>query len=197
MVVDYLSLVGIAVGLSMDAFAVALTNGAVTRKLRFSHALKIAFCFGLFQAVMPLIGSFIGKVGAGFISQVDHWIAFVLLGYIGGKMIYEAVKEQKHEESQQSRDPIGMKMLLVMAVATSIDALATGIILPSTIGASTIPLLITAVCLIGGITFVICLCGVYIGKKFGDLFVSKAEIIGGCVLVAIGIKILIEHLFFS
>ena len=72
---------------------------AVTRKLRFSHALKIAFCFGLFQAVMPLIGSFIGKVGAGFISQVDHWIAFVLLGYIGGKMIYEAVKEQKHEKA--------------------------------------------------------------------------------------------------
>ncbi|MCI9272805.1 MAG: manganese efflux pump [Clostridiales bacterium] len=194
---DYLSLLGIAIGLSMDAFAVSVTNGAVTRGLRIAHALKIAVCFGLFQAVMPMIGWAIGKAGEGLISQLDHWIAFVLLGYIGGKMIYDAWKDRNKETECQSRNPIGFRMLIVMAIATSIDALATGIILPSAVGASTVALMGYAVSIIGVTTFAISLSGVFIGKKFGDLFCSKAELLGGFVLVFIGTKILIEHLFFS
>lgn len=194
---DYLSLIGIAVGLSMDAFAVSVTNGAVTKGLRPSHALKIAACFGLFQAGMPILGWLIGKAGEGFISQLDHWVAFILLGYIGGKMIYSAWKERGKKMECQCRNPIGMKMLLMMAVATSIDALATGIILPSAVGASTILSMTFAVTSIGLITFVISLAGVYLGKKFGDVFCSKAGLVGGIVLVLIGCKILTEHLFFS
>lgn len=190
---DYFALFGIAVGLSMDAFAVALTNGAMTRDIRLKHALRIALCFGVFQAVMPIIGWLVGKVGEGIISQLDHWIAFILLGYIGGKMIYEAVKKEP-EDDCHCREPIGFKMLITMAVATSIDALATGIILPSAVGASTTLLMLLAVSLIGVITFVICLAGVFLGKKFGTIFSSKAELFGGAVLIVIGIKILLEHL---
>ena len=188
---DYLALFGIAVGLSMDAFAVALTNGAVTRNLKLKHALGIALAFGAFQAVR------IGIAGRGIIESVDHWVAFILLGYIGGKMVYDAVKEAKSHEPKECRDPISFKMLMVMAIATSIDALATGIILPSVVGASTLLLMLTAVGLIGLTTFIISFAGVYIGKKFGDLFSSKAELLGGLVLIIIGCKILIEHLFLS
>lgn len=194
---DYSALIGIAVGLAMDAFAVSLTNGAMTRDLKFAHALKIAFCFGLFQMLMPVIGWLVGIAGADIINQIDHWIAFVLLGYIGGKMIYETFHKTDKSEPCQSREPISFKMLIVMSVATSIDALATGIILPSAIGASTGTLMLAAVSIIGLITFVICLFGVYIGKKFGDLFSRKAEFLGGIVLIFIGTKILLEHLFFS
>ena len=194
---DYLALLGIAVGLSMDAFAVSLTNGAVTRNLKVKHAFSIALAFGLFQAIMPMIGWLIGIAGQGIINSVDHWVAFVLLGYVGGKMLYDAVKEQKTPQSHQSRDPIGFKKLIVMAIATSIDALATGIILPSAVGAHTAFLMAVSVGIIGVTTFVICFAGVYIGKKFGDVFSSKAELLGGLVLIVIGCKILIEHLFFS
>lgn len=142
---DYLALFGIAVGLSMDAFAVALTNGAVTRNLKLKHALGIALAFGAFQAVMPTIGWLVGIAGRGIIESVDHWVAFILLGYIGGKMVYDAVKEAKSHEPKECRDPISFKMLMVMAIATSIDALATGIILPSVVGASTLLLMLTAV----------------------------------------------------
>lgn len=194
---DYLALFGIAVGLSMDAFAVSLTNGAVTRNLRLKHALGIALAFGVFQAVMPTIGWLVGIAGEGIIESVDHWVAFILLGYIGGKMIYDSIKEAKANEPKECRDPISFKMLMVMAVATSIDALATGIILPSVVGASTALLMLTAVGFIGLTTFVISFAGVYIGKKFGDLFASKAELLGGLVLIGIGCKILVEHLFFT
>lgn len=194
---DYLSLFGIAVGLSMDAFAVSVTNGAVTKHLKLRHGVKIALCFGLFQAFMPMIGWAIGKAGEGLISQLDHWIAFILLGYIGGKMVFDAWKDRGKTVECQSREPVGFKTLLVMAIATSIDALATGIILPSAVGASSFLLMFCAVGIIGTVTFLISLCGVWIGKKFGDLFCSKAELVGGLVLIVIGCKILIEHLFFS
>ena len=194
---DYLSLFGIAVGLAMDAFAVSLTNGAVTRGLTKGHALRIAFCFGFFQFMMPIIGWLIGKAGEEFIGAVDHWIAFVLLGYIGGKMIYDSIKEKKSSEKEQCRDPISFKMLIVMAIATSIDALATGIILPTAVKADGFGLMMLSVGMIGVITFFICLCGIAIGKKFGTVFSSIAEKLGGMVLILIGTKILIEHLFFS
>ena len=191
---DFFSLTGIAVGLSMDAFAVSIANGAATRRVRPAFALKLAGCFGGFQAVMPILGWLIGKAGESFISAVDHWVALILLSIIGIQMLREA----RHCESTGClQDDIPTKTLLTLAVATSIDALATGIILPSAVGASTPQLMLLSVCLIGIITLILCWAGVYIGKKFGDLFTSKAQIIGGLVLIAIGIKIFVEHMWFS
>ncbi len=191
---DYISLIGIAVGLSMDAFAVSITNGAVTRKVRPAFALKLAACFGIFQAAMPIIGWLIGKAGESIISAVDHWVALILLSFIGIQMLREA---HKCNDEDCMQDDISWKALLTLAVATSIDALATGIILPSAVGAATTQLMVLSVCLIGLITFAFSFVGVYIGKKFGDLFTSKAQIIGGIVLIAIGVKIFVEHMWFS
>ncbi len=191
---DYVSLIGIAIGLSMDAFAVSLTNGAVTRKVTPWFAVKLALSFGLFQAFMPFIGWLIGKAGAGFIDSVDHWIALILLGYLGIQMLIESYKKTKDGNIEVVRDGISNKTLFTLSVATSIDALATGVILPSAVKATTVLLMVTAVSMIGLITFLLCMIGVYLGKKFGDLFSSKAEIIGGIVLIAIGAKIFIDHM---
>jgi putative Mn2+ efflux pump MntP len=193
---DYSSLIGIAVGLSMDAFAVSITNGAITRNAKPAFAIKLAATFGIFQAVMPIIGWLVGKAGENMINAVDHWIALILLSVIGIQMLREA-----HSCQQGSvdclQDDIPLKTLLSLAVATSIDALATGILLPSAVGASAPHLMVLSVCIIGIITFCLCYIGVYIGKKFGSLFSSKAEIIGGLVLIAMGIKIFVEHMWFS
>ena len=194
---DYISLITIAIGLSMDAFAVSISNGAVTKNLKLNHAFKIAICFGLFQAIMPIIGWVIGITGASLIEAVDHFIAFILLSYIGGKMIYDGIKDSKKEKNCDLKDPISLKMLIVMAIATSIDALATGIILPSVVQAYSFNLMLLSVSIIGIITFLISFIGVYIGKKFGDLFSSKAQLLGGSVLIKIGLIILIEHTLFS
>lgn len=193
---DYISVIGIGVGLAMDAFAVSVTNGALTRNLKFFHAVKIAFFFGVFQFGMPVIGWLIGKAGEGLITNIDHWIAFILLSFIGGKMICDYVKERNNDKVEESRNPITIKTLLALAVATSIDALATGVILPSAVGARTPVLMLIAVTLIGAVTFCISLAGVYIGKAFGYIISKYATLAGGIVLVFIGIKILIEHLFF-
>ena len=182
---DYLSLLGIAIGLSMDAFAVSVTNGAVTRGLRIAHALKIAVCFGLFQAVMPMIGWAIGKAGEGLISQLDHWIAFVLLALIGGNMIREAFGK---EEERASAD-LDVKTMFIMAVATSIDALAVGVTFAFL--NQNMPL---AVSLIGVTTFMLSMLGVKVGNLFGVKYKSKAEFIGGLILILLGAKILLEHL---
>lgn len=192
---DYISLLGIAVGLSMDAFAVSIANGAACTKLRPAFALKLGGAFGLFQALMPFIGWCIGQAGASIITNVDHWIALILLGFLGGKMIWEAIRHK--DEAAESRDDIKLRTLLLLAVATSIDALATGIILPSAVGASTFPLMLLSIGIIGCVTFGMCVPACWIGKKFGNLLSSKAEIFGGLVLIAIGVKIFIEHMFFS
>ena len=194
---DYVALVGIAVGISMDAFAVCITNGALCKKVRFSFALKMALSFGLFQALMPTIGWLIGKAGESFISSVDHWVALILLCFIGGQMIVESLKNRKEPSCDEgpAREGLSFKTLMLLSLATSIDALATGIILPSAVQASTVVLMLLAVALIGLITFVICIAGVYIGKKFGVLLSEKAQIAGGIVLILIGLKIFIEHMF--
>lgn len=192
---DYISLIGIAAGLSMDAFAVSITNGAVTKKVSVGFALKIGLAFGIFQAFMPFVGWLIGTVGAEFIGNIDHWIALLLLGYLGIQMIWESRKKEDEEECIQN--DISLKRLLSLAVATSIDALATGVILPSAVGASSFVLMLLSVGMIGTITFCFSFSGVYIGKKFGTLLSSKAEVFGGAVLVAIGLKIFVEHMFFS
>ena len=194
---DYAYLVGLAVGLAMDAFAVSITNGSAVEKVTPRYALKIAALFGFFQALMPTLGWLIGKAGESFINAVDHWIALILLGYIGGSMIAESRKEKQEGAACACRKELSMKTLLTLAVATSIDALATGVILPSAVGASTPYLMLTAVLMIGAITFAISFAGVYIGQRFGTFCAGRAEIIGGIVLIIIGVKIFIEHMFFG
>lgn len=181
----------IGVGLSMDAFAVSLCKGLKMKKLNLGQGAVIALFFGGFQALMPAIGWFLGTRFEHMISSFDHWIAFALLAFIGGKMIYEALTE-KEEENEAGDDKLDIKELFLMAIATSIDALAVGItfaFLQVNIGFAAI--------LIGCTTFAISLGGVVIGNFFGAKYKSKAELAGGIILVGIGIKILIEHIFFG
>lgn len=180
----------VAVGLSMDAFAVSVCKGLGMRKINRRGAFLIALFFGGFQALMPLIGWILGNSFQKYIVRFDHWIAFALLSYIGGKMICDAVGDRECEVAIPFR--LDMKELLMLSVATSIDALAVGITL-----AFLRVNILSSVLVIGAVTFVISLSGVYIGNKFGSRFEKKAEIAGGLVLVLIGIKILIEHIFFG
>ena len=162
-----ITLLLMAVGLSMDAFAVSISSGILLCKARWGQTFKIAGAFGLFQGIMPFIGYTIARLFARQIQAFDHWIAFGLLVFIGGKMLWEVLRGG--EDDAPRGDPCGWMNLLVMAVATSIDAMAA-------------------------VTFVICAVGVKIGCKTGDMFGRKAEIAGGIVLIGIGVKILIEHL---
>ncbi len=180
------SVILIAVGLAMDAFAVSVSSGLAIKELKLRHALKIAFFFGLFQAVMPVAGWLAGVGARGLISHVDHWIAFGLLTFIGGKMIWESFRL---EPGDDRRDPLGIGWLLTLSVATSIDALAVGITF-----AFIDVTIITPVIIIGAVTFVLSFAGVIIGDKVGHIFESRIEIAGGLVLIAIGVKILLEHL---
>lgn len=174
----------LAVGLSMDAMAVAICKGLSVQKLKFRHAIITGLYFGGFQAAMPLIGYFLGRQFQAYIESVDHWIAFVLLGLIGANMIKESFGET--EEVTCSFCP---KAMIPMAIATSIDALAVGVtfaFLKVSIG--------PAVTFIGIITFTLSAVGVYIGHLFGAKFKSKAEFLGGLVLILMGTRILLEHL---
>jgi putative Mn2+ efflux pump MntP len=176
----------IGLGLAMDAFAVSVSSGIAIKCLKFRHALRIAFLFGLFQALMPVIGWLAGTSLKVYVESFDHWIAFGLLAFVGAKMIYEAVWL---DEAEKKCDPLNMAVLLGLAVATSIDALAVGISFAFlNIGIAS-PALV-----IGGITFLVCLGGVYLGHRIGDRMGSKMEVIGGSILILMGIKILLEHL---
>ena len=190
---DYIGLIISAIGLSMDAFTVSIANAAINNNIKFKKAILTAFSFGFFQFLMPIIGWGIGKAGEHLVSHIYHWVAFFLLSYIGIKMIYDNIHNDL-TNSSQSIDNI--KKLILLSIATSIDALASGIILPSTIGASSIRLMIVSTLIIGITTFSLCFIGVYIGKKFGTVFTSKSGIIGGVILIVMGIKILIQHIFF-
>lgn len=179
----------IGVGLSMDAFAVSVCKGLNMRgKVNFKHAGVIALSFGGFQALMPLIGYFLGIGFEKYITKIDHWIAFLLLGFIGGKMVIEAIKEWNAEDKQEE-DKLVIKELFILAVATSIDALAVGI----TFAFLSVNIW-SAISIIGVTTFILSLIGVVIGNKFGSKYKSKAELVGGIILVLMGIKILLEHL---
>lgn len=191
---DYISVVGIAIGLAMDAFAVAVANGAVTKNIKKTEVFKISIFFGLFQLVMPLIGWLVGKIWADLIAMVGPWVAFILLLFIGGKMIIEYVKNRKNTDCPQKATVLSFKTITVLAIATSIDALATGVVMPSAVGANTNSLMFTAVTIIGVITFIISCAGVYLGKAFGYVISKYAELAGGIVLVGIGVKILLENL---
>lgn len=177
----------IALGVSADAFAVALTKGLHMRRFNVRHALIIAGTFGVFQAVMPLIGWVLGTQFAPYITGIDHWVAFGLLALVGGKMLWEAFSS--HDDTEQDFDRINTRQLLVLAIATSIDALAIGITLAFLPGS-----IIQAVILIGITTFVLAFLGVVIGRRVGQRFGKPAEIAGGVILILIGTKILIDHL---
>lgn len=183
----FFELVLIAVSLAMDAFAVSLCKGLGMSKLRVKNAAVIALFFGGFQAIMPLIGWLLGKQFESYIKSFDHWIAFGLLVLIGGKMIYEVFK--KDSDPDNSGDILNIKELFLLAIATSIDALAVGITF-AFLQTSIAP----AVSLIGAITFALSFVGVFIGHKFGAKFKSKAEFAGGAVLILIGTRILLQHL---
>ena len=180
----------LGVGLSMDAFAVSVCKGLGMRKLNKKQALIIGLYFGGFQALMPLLGWALGKQFQKYITSIDHWIAFILLGFIGGKMMIEAVREWNEEEVVDVMDaPIDHKNMLVLAVATSIDALTVGI----TFAFLGTPI-VEAITIIGITTMVISIAGVVVGNFFGSKYKSKAEFIGGLILVLLGLKILLEHL---
>lgn len=180
----------LGVGLSMDAFAVSVCKGLGMRKLNKKQALIIGLYFGGFQALMPFVGWLLGSQFQKYITSIDHWIAFILLGFIGGKMMIEAVREWNEEEVVDVMDaPIDHKNMLVLAVATSIDALAVGI----TFAFLETPI-VEAITIIGITTMVISIAGVVIGNFFGSRYKSKAEFIGGLILVLLGLKILLEHL---
>ena len=182
---SFVELLLVAVGLSMDAFAVAVCRGLEMRRIDYRQALLIAVFFGGFQALMPAVGYLLGAGFEHYISSFDHWIAFALLAFIGGKMIWEAVRGGEEEQPQE----LDLKMLLMMAVATSIDALAVGI----TFAFLRMDILSSALT-IGATTFLISFGGVAAGNRFGARYKQKAEIVGGVVLVLIGVKILLEHL---
>ena len=183
-----IELLVLALGLSMDAFAVSICKGLSVPKLQAKHCLICGVYFGGFQALMPLIGWALGIRFQSMITNIDHWIAFVLLAVIGANMIKESFS--KEEECPDAS--FGFKTMLTLAVATSIDALAVGVTF-AFLDVSIVP----AVLLIGATTFVCFAVGVKIGNVFGNRFQSKAEFLGGLVLIAIGLKILIEHLFFG
>ena len=183
---DILSIILIAVGLAMDAFAVSITSGITIKRLHMNHALKIALFFGLFQAVMPIIGWLAGLNLRDYISAVDHWIAFGLLSFIGCKMVYESITVQS---SEKEINPLNVYVLLVLSVATSIDALAVGVSF-----AFLKVSIVTPVIIIGTVTFFLSYLGVYIGDRIGHFFENKIEIAGGLLLIGIGIKILVEGL---
>jgi putative Mn2+ efflux pump MntP len=180
----------IGVGLSMDAFAVAICQGLSMPRLNLRHGAVIALFFGGFQALMPFAGWLLGSQFAGYIQNVDHWVAFLLLVLIGGNMVREALAPGEEEEAAWDEDRgLDYKQLFLLAVATSIDALAVGVTF-AFLEVSILP----AITLIGCTTFVISLAGVVVGNFFGARYKKRAEITGGVILILLGVKILLEHM---
>ena len=173
-----ITLLFIALGLSMDAFAVSITSGIAIKRMHLGHATVIGLFFGGFQAAMPLLGWLVGFRFADWVKAVDHWIACVILAFLGIKMIYESTKLQ---DKQQVSNPMEFHVLLMLAVATSIDALAVGVTL-SFLQIS----ILTPIIVIGSITFILSFAGTYIGNSCGHLLEKKIEIAGGLMLIAIG-----------
>ena len=180
-----IELLFLSIGLAMDAFTVSICKGISMQKMDWKKACIIGLWFGGFQALMPLIGYFLGTTFESLVTSVDHWIAFILLGYIGGKMIKDAFSK----EEEKSDDDVSFKTMFVLAVATSIDALAVGI----TFAFFDINMFV-AIPMIGITSFILPLFGTKIGNKFGDRYERKAELAGGIILMLLGLKILLEHL---
>lgn len=188
---DY-EVVFIALGLAMDAFAVSIASGATMKRLNLPNALKMGLFFGGFQAIMPVMGWLAGLGMKDFISEVDHWIAFALLTLVGGKMIFEAVKLKEEEDCGGKKScPFDTGTLTVLAIATSIDALAVGLTFSMLSVSIAAPALI-----IGLVTFLMSVAGVKLGTAGGHFFENKMEAAGGIILILIGLKILLGHLGF-
>lgn len=177
----------ISISLAMDSFAVSICKGLSMKKMDWKSAIIIGLWFGIFQAGMPIIGYFLGSTFEQFITRIDHWIAFILLGIIGGKMI----KESFNHSCESCNDDVTWKTMIVLAVATSIDALAVGIAYVCGYGSNNA---IVTFASVGIITFALSVLGVKIGNRFGDKYGAKAEFSGGLILVLLGTKILLEHL---
>jgi putative Mn2+ efflux pump MntP len=182
---DFITIVAMAFALAMDAFAVSIASGAAYKQLQVRHALRMAVFFGGFQAFMPLVGALAGLSFKEYITDYDHWVAFSILAAVGGKMIFESFKIT---EAEKNCSPSNILVLLTLSVATSIDALAIGITLSLVAGS-----IVTEVIVIGLVTFLLSYIGVMLGKRFGHIFENKIEIVGGLVLIALGVKILLEH----
>lgn len=182
-----LEIVLIGVGLAMDAFAVSICKGLAMKKMSYQKAIIIAAFFGVFQALMPALGYILGTTFASKIAAIDHWVAFILLGLIGGNMI----KESMSNDVECQDDSLRIGNLIMLSIATSVDALAVGI----TFAFFDVSLLLS-ISIIGIITFIICIMGVKVGNVFGEKYKNKAELAGGLILIAMGAKILIDHLFF-
>ena len=180
-----IEIIFIAVSLAMDAFAVSVCKGLAIKKLDYKKIITIALYFGVFQALMPVIGYLLGIKFQNVILNIDHWIAFILLSVIGINMILESLRE----ESDKINDSVDFKTMIILAIATSIDALAVGI----TFAFLQVDLIMSTF-IIGIITFLISFIGVKIGNRFGNRYENKAELAGGIILILIGLKILLEHL---
>ena len=180
-----IELILLGIGLGMDAFAVSICKGISMKKMDWKKACIIGLYFGGFQAIMPVIGYFLGSTFENIITNFDHWIAFILLAIIGGNMI----KESFSKESENISSDVGFKTMIILAIATSIDALAVGI----TFAFFNVNLIL-AITLIGTITFVLSVIGTKVGNRFGDKYENKAEFVGGVILILLGLKILLEHL---
>ena len=183
--VDIWTLLILAIGVSMDAFAVSICKGLAMKQIKFKHMLIVGLWFGGFQALMPLIGYFLGIQFETYITAYDHWIAFILLAFIGGNMIKEALSN----EEETADASLAVKIMLVLAIATIIDALALGV----TFAFLQVNIW-EAVSFIGVVTFLFSVAGLKIGNVFGTKYKSKAEFVGGVILILLGIKILLEHL---
>lgn len=182
------TLIIIAVGLAMDAFAVSIGKGLSVRRIKPQHTISVGLWFGGFQALMPLVGYYLGVSFASFVQNIDHWIAFVLLGIIGVNMIRKAVSKDECE-CEGSNTDFSSRNMLLLAIATSIDALAIGVSF-AFLGAN----IWKAVVWIGLITMILSMVGLRIGNMFGCRYKTKAELFGGCVLIMMGCKILVEHI---
>ena len=192
---NFIALIFTAFALSMDAFAVSITKGMTIKNLKKSTALKMALAFGVFQGAMPLLGWALGISFESYIKSIDHWIAFILLGFIGFNMIKGFFDDRKEENASELEfsattdvDDLSNKEIIMLAVATSIDALAVGISL-AFLNVSIIP----AASIICIITFLVCVVGVFVGNKVGDIFNGYAELVGGIILILIGFNIFNEH----
>lgn len=184
---DLLTVFVLAVGLSMDSFAVSISCGLAEQKVSFLHAMKISFAFAFFQGALPLLGWLMGTEVKVFVESIDHWIAFFLLAYLGGKMIYESLRRDSDDKVS---DIYSFRHIMTLSIATSIDALVVGFSYAMAESGK----IFSGVLIIGAVTFFFAMLGIRIGKDVGDKLGPKVELLGGIILIGIGLKILIEHL---
>lgn len=182
----FLEILLISISLAADAFAVSICKGLSLKKIDIKDAIKIGIWFGVFQALMPTIGFFLGEASQHIITSVDHWIAFILLAIIGGKMIFESFSH-----GDEANSDLSFKTMLVLSIATSIDALVVGIAYVCAYGSKNAVITFP---MIGIITFMLSVIGVYVGNKFGSKYKNVAEFTGGLILGLLGVEVLLEHL---